>query len=129
MKVMESDADSSALVEGGVVEVRVLGPVDIVRSPDCPGEGVAARARELVVFLALARSRRASRDRICEQLRIPGGRAMANGYFRQTCMRARGFLGTAGDGRPRLLRDRDSYFLHPDVGLTGRGSRSWQVRA
>ncbi|MBO2448681.1 bacterial transcriptional activator domain-containing protein [Actinomadura barringtoniae] len=69
------------------------------------------------MFLALARSRRASRGRICEQLRISGSGAMANGYFRQTCTRARGFLGAAADGSPRVLRDRETYYLNPDVGL------------
>jgi DNA-binding SARP family transcriptional activator len=117
MSVTMSVSHPPVPASGSTVEIRVLGPVEVVRDPVYSTDGMAARAKELVVFLALARSRRASRDRICEQLRILGGRAMANGYFRQTCTRARGFLGSALDGRPRLLRDRDTYYLHPDVGL------------
>lgn len=54
---------------------------------------------------------------------------MVEGYFRQTCTRARALLGSAEDGRPRLVYDQDAYALHPDVAIDWEDFRALTARA
>lgn len=69
------------------------------------------------MLLAVAEGHTATRDRLRGHLGVDRDRPMAEAYFRQTCTRARALLGTAGDGRPRVLYGNGCYSLHPDVAI------------